>query len=87
MAGRKRDAHRGVVQKRICELETIVTEAIGPDLNKLRRLMLNFQEKMEVLSRVDEEVLDELNDAEAMGQDIEEVGTLYMVPLRRQTLF
>lgn len=58
MAGRKRDAYRGVVQKRICELETIVTEAKGneegPDLNRLRRLMLNFQEKMEVLSRVDE---------------------------------
>ena len=76
MAGRKRDAHRGVVQKRIRELETILTEAEGneegPDLNRLRRLMLNLQEKMEVLSRLDEEVLDGLNDAEAMGRDIEE---------------
>ena len=34
--------------------------------------MLNLQEKMEVLSRLDEEVLDGLNDAEAMGRDIEE---------------
>ena len=76
MAARKRDAHRGVIQKRIRELETILTEAEGneewSDLNRLRRLMLNLQEKMEVQSRLDKEVLDGLNDAEAMGQDIEE---------------
>ena len=63
-------------EKRIRELETILTEAEGnkegPDLNRLRRLMLNLQEKMEVLSRLDEEVLDGLNDAEARGQNIEE---------------
>ena len=55
MAARMRDAHRGVVQKRIRELETILTEAEGneewSDLNRLRRLMLNLQEKMAGLIR------------------------------------
>ena len=84
MAGRKRDTHRGVVQKRIRELEAILTEAEGNeeghDLSRLRRLMLNLQEKMEVLSRLDEEVLDGLNDVEAMGRGQMSLGKLYMVP-------
>ena len=34
MAGRKRDAHRGVVQKRVRELETILTEVEDNEDNK-----------------------------------------------------
>ena len=39
---------------------------------RLKQLRLHFKEKMEVLGKLDEEVLDGLGDAEAMGQDIEE---------------
>ena len=71
MAARKRGAHRAVVRKRIQELETILAEE-ELDLARLKQLRLHFKEKMEVLGKLDEEVLDGLGDAEAMGQDIEE---------------
>ena len=67
----KRNAHRGVVKKRIQELDTILAEE-EPDLTRLKQLRLLFIEKIEVLGKLDEEVLDGLGDEAAMGADIEE---------------
>ena len=79
-SGRKRGAHKGVVRKRIAELGDVikVAEEAGeerPDLDalkRLRQLRQNLQEKVEIIGKLDEEILNGIDDEEKLMKDIEE---------------
>ena len=77
MATRKRGAHRGVVKKRITKLETILGKdgTEETDLIRVRQLKFNLQEKIEILGKLDNEILDGIVSESEMEKNIEEADT------------
>jgi hypothetical protein len=73
---RKRGAHKGIVKKRVAKVESILTEVeqgrAEPDHTELRHLKQHLQEKADLISKLDEEILDEIQDEEDMMKHIEE---------------
>jgi hypothetical protein len=81
--GRKRDAHKGIVKKRVAEIKTLVVEArdrgADPDFTRLKQLNQNLQEKIEIISKLDEQILDGMDDEEEMMRHIEEADEFRQV--------
>jgi phosphoglycerate-specific signal transduction histidine kinase len=73
---RKRGANKGIVKKRVAKVESILTEVeqgrAEPDHTELRHLKQHLQEKADLISKLDEEILDEIQDEEDMMKHIEE---------------
>jgi hypothetical protein len=74
-ATRKRGTHRGVVRKCIAELEAIKDKMEESDLGKVRQLRLNLQEKIVLLGKLDNKIVDEIISERDMEVDIEEANT------------
>ena len=73
---RKRGAHRGIVKKKILEYEAMLEKDERKeerlDLSKVRRIRILLQEKMEMLRKLDDDILNEIKDEAAMKNDIED---------------
>ena len=73
---RKRGAHRGIVKKKILEYEAMLEKDERKeerlDLSKVRRIRILLQEKMEMLRKLDDDILNEIEDEAAMENDIED---------------
>ena len=73
---RKRGANRGIVNKKILEYEAMLEKDERKeerlDLSKVRRIRILLQEKMEMLRKLDDDILNEIEDEAAMENDIED---------------
>ena len=73
-----RAGHKGVVTRRIKEDDNLVA-AISPthpvDLAKLTQLKLSLKEKLEMLSKLDDEILELIDNGGDLVKDIDEADT------------
>jgi hypothetical protein len=68
---RRRSGHKAVVTKRLQELEDALAAEALDDI-KLKQLNLTFQEKLETLGKLDEEIFDLIEDEDTMVLEIEQ---------------
>ena len=66
----------GIVKKKILEYEAMLEKDERKeerlDLSKVRRIRILLQEKMEMLRKLDDDILNEIEDEAAMENDIED---------------
>jgi hypothetical protein len=66
-----RRAHRGVVTKKLAEVETVLADAgDNPNLIKAGQLHLSLKEKLEMLKRLDERIFEATSDETALEADL-----------------
>lgn len=69
---RVRGGHRGVVTRRLHEVKVLVESDDRPDGTKLAQQKLMLQEKLEILRQLDKEMVDLIEDEDALINEIEE---------------
>ena len=71
---KSRQGHRSYASKLIARVEEIIEDFDSSKENKLKKLKIFLQDRLEIIHALDAEILDALEDEKEMEQEIQEAG-------------